>query len=584
MADRRAELAAIYDEMADMLSILGENSHRVMAYRRGAESLRALGEPLEQVIAAGRLEDIPGIGAILAAKAAEYIQTGALAAYTELQQQVPPGVLQLLKVPNIGPRKAAQLWQTLGIASVSELEAAAEAGKIRQLKGFGVRSEHNIREGIRNLRRQQEGRVPLGVAWPLAADIMTALESLPQVKRIAPAGSLRRMREAVHDLDILVAAEDAPPVMTCFCALPLVEEVLLSGPTKTAIRTADGIQVDLRVLSPQRWGAALQYFTGSQAHNIRVRGLAQSQGLSLSEYGFRRADGVEILCAEEEGVYANLNLPWIPPELREDRGEFEAAQNGSLPHLVQRRQLLGDFQCHTLRSDGEQSLGEMARAAYAAGLHYIVVTDHAAGFKGGWMPDQVGSLLAEVARVNTTFAGDFRVLAGLEVDILPDGALSWPDAALAQLDFVVASLHSGLTQPCAEITARLLKAMQNPYVDLIAHPTGRKLGGREANGADLDMEAVFLAAARYGVALEINARPNRLDLSDVHVRRALALDVPLAISTASHDADGLATLAFGVAVARRGWAEARHLLNTRPAGAVLDWSRRRRQARLATAV
>lgn len=575
MADRREELATIFDAMADMLDILGENYHRIMAYRRAAENLRALGEPLEKLAQEARLQTIAGIGETLATKIEEYLHTGRLEAYEKLRDQVPSGVLEFLKVPGIGPRKAAFFWRELGLTSLDELEGAARAGQLHGLKGFGHKTETNILEGIVALRRRQDQRLPLGVAAPLAQEIITALQTVPGVLQISPAGSLRRMRETVGDLDILVAAYDSEPVMARFRTLPMVADVLLTGATKTSIRTADGFQIDLRVLAPERWGAALQYFTGSQAHNIQLRALAQAQGLSLSEYGFRRADDSELICATEEAVYATLGLPWIPPELREDRGEIEAAQAGRLPALVQRENLLGDFQCHTTRSDGHSTLEGMARAAQAAGLHYIVVSDHTAGLgiAHGMEAEAVDELLAEVARVNATLGDSFRVLAGAEVEIRADGSLDWPEEALVKLDFVVAAVHSGLSQPREQATARLLAAIRHPWVDLIAHPTGRLLGRREA--MDLDMEALFQAARESGVALEINAHPNRLDLNDVYLRRAAEAGVMLAISSDAHDGEGFAVLPYGVAMARRGWLEPHQLLNTRPAEAVLAWKRQR---------
>ncbi len=575
MAEQASELATLFDQMADLLDIQGANYHRILAYRRGAEALRGLATPLPTLVAEGRLEEIPGIGETLAAKIREYLETGAIAAYDKLCADMPPSLLDLLQVQGLGPRRVARFWRELDITTLEQLEAAARDGQLQTLKGIGARTEHNIGEGIRALRRQRQRRVPLAVAWPLAQEIIGALQTLPEIVRIEPAGSLRRMRETVGDIDILVAAESPEPVMARFRTLPVVGSVLLSGPTKTSIRTVDGLQVDLRVLPPARWGAALQYFTGSQGHNIRLRELAQQQGLSLSEYGFQRADGSELLCANESEVYATLALPWIPPELREDRGEFAAAQAAALPRLVTRADLRGDFQCHTVRSDGEHTILEMARAAQAASLHYLVVCDHTSGLgiSRGMTPDDLPALLADVAEVNAQLGAGFRVLAGAEVEIRVDGGLDWPNDALAQLDFVVASVHSGLNHPREELTERILMAMQNPYVDLIGHPTGRLLGRRPP--ADLDMEALFQAALKYGVALEVSAWPLRLDLSDVYIRRAVELGVMLAISSDAHDVEGFAVLPFGVAMARRGWAEPQHLLNTRPWAEVHAWRQRR---------
>jgi len=395
------------------------------------------------------------------------------------------------------------------------------------------------------------------------------------VMQATPAGSLRRMRETVGDLDLLVASADPEPVMAHFRELPQVSEVLLSGPTKTSIRTHEGFQVDLRVLEPARWGTALQYFTGSQAHNIRLRGLALDRGFSLSEYGLKRDDGSEILCATEGEVYAALGLPLIPPELREDRGEIEAASEGNLPDMVEPGDLKGDLHFHTTWSDGRQGLLEMALAAQACGLKYGVVADHShsLGVVRGLTAEDLRRQRVEIEEVNRKIGGTFRLLAGAEVEVLADGTLDFPDEVLAELDLVVAAVHSGLRQDRKQVTARMLAAIRNPHVDVIAHPTGRLIGERE--GADLDMEPIFRVAAETGTVLEVNAHPMRLDLCDVHVRRAIELGVKLAISSDAHDVSGFAVLPFGVATARRGWAEPADVLNTRSVEEVLQWTARR---------
>lgn len=567
------QIAAIFAEMADILDIQGESYHRIMAYRRAAENIAALGRPLEEVWRAGELEAIPGIGKTLAGKIDELMRTGRLEAYEKLKAQVPDGVVAMLQVPDVGPRKAALFWKELGLTSIEELEEAARAGKLRNLPGMGVRSEQKVLEGIEALKRRS-GRIPLGVAWELAQALLAPLRELPGVAQAAPAGSLRRMRETVGDLDLLVAAEDPEPVMARFRELPQVAEVLLSGPTKTSVRTQEGLQVDLRVLEPARWGTALQYFTGSKAHNIRLRGLALERGLSLSEYALKREDGTEILCPTEEEVYAALGLPLIPPELREDRGEVEAALEGRLPRLVELTDLQGDFQFHTTRSDGHCSLLEMAEAARAQGLRYALVTDHSSGLgvARGMTAEDVRRQRAEIEEVNRKMGGTFRVLAGVEVEVRADGSLDLPDEVLAELEVVVAAVHSGLRQPREQVTARALAAIRHPHVDILAHPTGRLIGRRE--GADIDVEAILQAAAEAGKAVEVCAHPLRLDLNDVYSRRAVELGVMLAISSDAHDTDGFRLLHFGVATARRGWATAADILNTRSAEDVLAWARK----------
>jgi DNA polymerase (family 10) len=571
---KNRQVAEIFAAMADILAIQGESYHRIRAYQRAAENVATLGQPLEDLWQADELESIPGVGKTLAAKIDELMRTGCLSAYEKLKAQVPAGVVALLQIPDVGPKRAALFWKELGIASVEALEEAARAGRLQTIPGMGARSEEKVLAGIEAFKRRT-GRTLLGVAWPLAYQMLEPLRQIPGVVQVAPAGSLRRLRETVGDLDLLVASDDPEPVMACFRESPQLNEVLLSGPTKTSIRTHDGLQVDLRVLEPARWGTALQYFTGSQAHNIRLRGLALERGLSLSEYALKRENGAEIVCATEEEVYSALGLPLIPPELREDRGEIEAALEGRLPDLIEVGDLKGDLQFHTLWSDGHQSLLEMAQAARAYGLEYALVTDHShgLGIVRGLTAEDLRYQWEEVEEVNRKMGGAFRLLAGVEVEVQADGSLDLPDEVLAELDLVVAAVHTGLRQERERVTARMLAAIHNPHVDIIAHPTGRLIGERE--GADLDMEVIFRAAAETGTALEINAYPKRLDLCDVHVRRALELGVKLVISSDTHDVDGFAALPFGVATARRGWATAADVLNTYSVDDLLAWATKR---------
>ena len=577
------DVAAIFTEMANMLDIQGKGYHRVMAYRRAAENVAALGRSLEEVWEAGEVETIPGIGKTLASKIDELMRTGELSAYAKLREQVPEGVVEMLQIPDVGPRKAALFWQELGITTVEGLKEAAQAGKLRALKGMGERSEIRILNGIEALERLTD-RIDLGAAWGLAHELLAPLEEFPGVVRCAPAGSLRRMRETVGDLDLLVALDDAKAegelaeeVMALFCGLSHVDEVLLSGPSKTSIRTYGGIQVDLRIVPLARWGTALQYFTGSQAHNIRIRGLAQDRSLSLNEYAFRREDGSELLCETEQEVYAVLGMPFIPPELREDRGEIEAAMEGTLPDLIQLEDIRGDLQFHSTWSDGQQSLLEMAQAALERGLDYALVTDHSHGLGvvHGLDVEDLYHQKEEIDQVNRELAGRFRLLAGIELEVKADGSLDLPDEILAQLDLVVASVHTGLRQNREQFTARTLAAISNPHVDILAHPTGRLIGRRQ--GADLDVEAVLQAAAKNGTAIEINANPWRLDLNGAHVRRAIELGVKLVISSDAHSVRGLDDLRFGVATARRGWATAADILNTRDADQLMRWVEERSQ-------
>jgi DNA polymerase (family 10) len=571
------QVADIFSAMADILDIKGANYHRIMAYRRAAETIASLGRPLEEIWQAGELTSLPGIGSTLASKIDELMRTGDLEAYRDLKAEVPEGVVAMLEITGVGPKSAARFWKELGIESISALEHAAEADRLRKLHGFGAKSEQNVLEGIERFRRRT-GRTLLGDAWPLAREMLAMLREVPGVVQAAPAGSLRRMRETVGDLDLLVASSDAQTVMERFAAMPQVADVMLSGATKTSVRTHAGFQVDLRVLEPARWGTALQYFTGSQGHNIRLRGLALDRGLSLSEYALKREDGEEssqeILCSSEEEVYAALDLPLIPPELREDRGEIEAGLEDDLPDLVTLDDLRGDFQFHTTASDGRFSLLEMAEAARASGLSYALVTDHSHGLgvTNGLSVEGLQQQRAQIDAVNEQLAGTFRVLAGVEVEVRNDGSLDLPDEVLAELDLVVAAVHTGLRQDREQVTARMVAAIRHPEVDVIAHPTGRLIGRRES--ADLDLEAVFRAAAETGTALEVNANPARLDLKDIHVRRAIELGVKLVISSDAHAVDGFEDLLFGVATVRRGWGTADDVLNSYPVDELLRYFNR----------
>jgi DNA polymerase (family 10) len=569
------EIAEIFEHIGDMLDILGENRFKVLAYRRAAENILNLGQDIRAYWQAGTLQEIPGIGQAIADKIDELLTTGRLEFYERLEDQVPAGVVSLLDIPDVGPKTAKLLWEELGLQSVAEVEAAARAGQIRTLKGMGAKSEAKILAGIELLNRRSD-RIPLGTAWPVAVDLLEGLKAhCDEVIDATVAGSLRRMRATIGDIDLLAASASPAAVMRAFSGHPRVAEVMLSGPTKTTVRLQNGLQVDLRVLDPQHWGAALQYFTGSQAHNIRVREIAQKQGLSLSEYGFKREDGSEILCPTEEEVYATLGLPWISPELREDRGEIQAALAGELPRLVEWGDVRGDLHAHTDWSDGAGTLAEMAEAARAKGYRYLVISDHtqSLGVASGLTVERLRAQRAEIDALNAQW-DDFTLLQGCELEIKADGSLDFDDEVLAGLDFVVASVHTSLRQDRAQITERVLSAMRNPYVDVIGHPSGRILGQREESAVDLD--AVLSAAAEMGTALEVNSIPARLDLDDVHVRRAGDLGVKIAIDSDAHHPGGLDMLPFGLATARRGWATAGDVLNT----VTLDELRAWRQARI----
>jgi DNA polymerase (family 10) len=568
------EVTDILTAIGDILEIQGENKFKVIAYRRAAENILNLGEDVRGRWKAGTLRQIPGVGLAIAEKLDELFSTGHMTYYEELQEQVPPGVVSLLAIPDVGPKTARMLWETMGLQSVAEVEAAARAGKLRGLPGLGARSETKILAGIELLNRRSD-RVPLGTAWPAADEMITQLRSeCPEVVQAAVAGSLRRMRSTIGDIDLLAASETPAAVMKAFAGLPQVAEVVLSGFTKTTVRLHNGLQADLRVLEPRRWGAALQYFTGSQAHNVHVREIAQRKGLSLSEYGFKRTDGTELLSAEEAEVYQTLGLPWIPPELREDRGEIEAALRGRLPALVEWDDVQGDLHAHTDWSDGVATLAEMGEAARARGYRYLVISDHthSLGIANGLTPERLRAQRAEIDALNAGW-DDFKLLQGCELEIRADGALDFPDEVLAGLDLVVASVHTSLRQEPEQITQRVLNAIRNPYVDVIGHPSGRILGQRDESAIDLN--AAIAAAAETGTAVEVNSSPSRLDLDDVHVRQAVERGVKIAVNSDAHHPDGLDVLFFGLATARRGWARPSDVLNTMTLDELQAWRRAR---------
>ncbi len=559
------EVAEIFHKVADMLAIRGDQIHRILAYRKAAESIETLGRDVNQVYAEGALTDIPGIGKTLAEKIEEMLTTGHLAFYDRLAQEIPPSLIEMLRVEGLGPKRVKQIYDTLGITTLDGLAAAAQAGKLRELPKMGVKSEEKLIAAIAALSRHGDERTPLGEAWPLAQEILAKLAALPGVTKTAVAGSLRRMKESIGDIDLLVAAEESALIMDAFVNLPQVESVSGHGPTKSSVILLNGMQVDLRVLPAERWGTLLSYFTGSKNHNVRLRELALKQGLSLNEHSFTPEDGgPEILCATEEAVYETLGLPYILPTLREDTGEIEAAQNGRLPQLIQLTDILSDLHMHTIWSDGKLSILEMAQAAQAQGLQYIAITDHSAslGIAHGLSEERLWQQVQAVQEADDAMGPDFRVLFGTEMEIKADGTLDYPDDVLAELDFVIASLHTSLSQPREQITQRLLSAMHNPHVDMIAHPTGRLLPDRP--GADLDMDEVLKTAVATRTILEINANPQRLDLRDSHVRRAVDLGVYLAINTDAHHPDHFQFRHYGVAVGQRGWLPKNQVVNTWP--------------------
>jgi DNA polymerase (family 10) len=555
------QVADLFMTIADLLEIKGEVIYKILAYRKAADSIRALARDVNDVWRNGELTEIPGVGKAISEKIDELMGTGSLGFFEKLKEEVPDSLAEVLRVPDLGPKKVATFWKELGITNLSQLEEAARTGKLRELPGMGEKSEAKILAGIASLS-QRSNRIPLGRAWPFALELMEQLRRVTGVERVETGGSLRRMRATVGDIDLLAAASDSQEIMNAFTNHPQVVRVLGKGPTKSSVEYLNGLRAQLWVHPPERYGTALQYATGSKDHNVRLRERAMKQGLSLSDQSLLRKDGTEILCKTEEEVYAVLGLPWIPPELREDRGEIQAALAGQLPELIVLTDLRADLQSHSTWSDGSLSIKEMAEAARIRGRSVLAITDHSVslGVAGGLSVDDLVEQWKEIDAVQKELGGDFTLLKGTEVEIRSDGSLDYPDEVLEKLDIVVASLHSSLRQPREKVTQRMIDAIRNPHVDVIGHPTGRMIPDRE--GADLDMEAVLKAAAENNVAMEINAHPARLDLDDIYSRRAVELGVLLSINTDAHSAEDMDLVHFGVASARRGWVEAEHVINT----------------------
>jgi DNA polymerase (family 10) len=477
---------------------------------------------------------------------------------------VPESLVEVLAIPDVGPKLTKTMWQELGLTNMKQVKVAAQRGHLEALPRMGAKKEARILANIEALERRETGRVHLGLAWPLAARILEALKNLPEVLKVEPAGSLRRRRETIGDLDFLVATENPAPIMTAFKSLPGVEEVIVAGETKTSVRFRNGLQVDLRCLEPQHWGTALQYFSGSKSHNVKVRELAQKKGFSLNEYALtRESDGQELLFDNEAALYQFLGLAYIPPYLRKDRGEIEAALKNELPAGLTVSDIKGEVHCHSTWSDGAASIEEMARAALARSYQYLAIADHSRSLAiaNGLTVERLRQQRQEIDQVQARLP-DIRLWQSVEVEIKADGSLDHPDEVLVELDFVIAAIHTGLRQDREILTRRALAAIRNPHVKLLAHPSGRLLPRREAG--NLDMEAIFQAAAETGTMLEIDANPERLDLSDAHVRRAIEWGVKLIINCDAHHPDQFAYLHFGVANACRGWATAQDIANTRP--------------------
>ncbi|TVT53407.1 DNA polymerase/3'-5' exonuclease PolX [Amycolatopsis rhizosphaerae] len=561
MARPNDEVEALLQEYADLLAITGGDAFKARAYEKAARAVAGCHDDVSRM-EIRQLREIPGVGKSIADKIWEYFEHGSVQAIEEVRAKIPAGVRQLITIPTLGPKKAAVLYHDLGIASIEELLDAIHHERLRDIKGFGPKTEQNILHGV-ELMQQSRGRVLLDVAMGVAEEIVTALSTVTGCRRCTYAGSLRRFKETVGDVDVLAAAEDSGPIMAAFRELPFVAEVIASGETKTSLRTTKGLQVDLRVVRPAAWGAALQYFTGAKAHNIRTREIAVHARLKLSEYGLFDVETGDLVVSEtEEDVYRRLGLPWIPPTLREDRGEIEAALAGELPELVRESDLRGDLHTHTDLTDGVAPLEEMVAAAAARGYAYYAITDHAPNLYMQRMSDDKMLAQRDQVRALDRAHRGMRLLHGTELNIDADGGVDWPEEFLAGFDLCVASVHSLFNQSRDEVTRRLVRACENPYVNIIGHPSARLIGRRPPLEADYD--EVFRACARTGTALEINSFPDRIDLRDEHILWAKKYGVKFAIDSDSHAVPHLAAIRFGVGTAQRGWLTAEDVINTWP--------------------
>ncbi len=558
---KNREVANILYEMAELLELHAENRFKIIAYGKAARAIESLKEDIEQVCREGRLDSLPGVGTAIAKKIEEYLKTGKIEAHQELLKETPAGLAELLQISGLGPKTIFLLHEKLNVTNLDELEKAAREHRIRRLPRMGPTSEKNILKAIERYRKRST-RILLSVAEPIVDEILSYLKGMNELENITAAGSYRRSKETVGDIDILATSPRPEEVIAAFVRMPMVEEVLGKGPTKASVIVRETVQVDLRIVEHRSYGTVLQYFTGSKEHNVHLRQVALERGYSLSEYSLKRlADGRDLFFDSEDGVYEALGMKYIPPELREDAGEIEAALHNRLPKLVNLDDIRGDLHVHSVWSDGRASIEDMAKAAQALGYEYIAVSDHSPsiGIAGGLTQEQLDQKIDAISALNETLEG-FTILVGTEVDIRADGKLDYPNELLAKCDIVVASVHMAQQQKERAITGRLIMAIENENVDIIGHPTGRIIGRRDPY--EVDMQSVLEAAARTDTAMEINAYPNRLDLNDAWSRTAKEMSVRMSIDSDAHDPDHLRMMRYGVKVARRGWLEKKDVLNT----------------------
>ena len=565
---KNRELADLFEKMANVLEFKGENPFKISAYRRASRIIGDLTQDIGEIAEQGELRNIPGIGEGMAEKIVEYLKTGKISKFEEARKGVPDELIAIMDIPGMGPKTLSMFHKEKGINNLSQLEKAVEDGSLMGLFGIGEKKIENIKRGIL-LLKQSKGRMNLGVAFPVAKRIVEALRQKTGSKKIEWAGSLRRMRENIGDIDILATGPDKEKIVETFTHLPEVKEVLALGETKASVIVEGGTQVDLRVVEEDSYGAALQYFTGSKGHNIRLRGIAKAKGIKINEYGVFKGKR-KIGGKEENDVYRVLGMDWIDPELREDRGEIEVAQKGQLPKLVQEAEIKGDLHVHSKWSDGTSSIEEIAKAAQKKGYQYVAICDHSKSLRiaHGLDDSRRTEQIEEIDRVNEKLKG-FRILKGAEVDILTDGKLDMSEELLEKLDIVVGAVHSGFKQNREKMTKRIVRALSNPLLSTLAHPSGRLLGARDPY--EVDMDELMEAAKRYSKAIEINATFERLDLDDIHCHKAKEMGIRLTIGTDSHHLDQLWMMSLGVAVARRGWLETKDVLNTLSLKEILKW-------------
>ncbi len=561
MNEKNKELARMFYEIADALEFKGELAFKINAYRKAARALEDLSENIEDIHKRNELRKIPGVGEGIAKKIKEYLETGKMKKYDEALHGVPKSLLEMMQIQNLGPRTLALAYEKLGVKNLEDLKRAIEDGSLAKLEGMGEKKVENIKKGI-ELYEMHKERIPIFEAWEIVSHIIEYLKDQGMIKEIEKAGSLRRMKETVGDIDILATGEDGEKIIDYFTKFKKVSRVLAAGVTKGSVEVMwNGVirQVDLRIVPEDSFGAALQYFTGSKAHNIKLRTMAKEKGLKISEYGVFKKEK-KIAGKTEEEVYNTLGLPWIPPELREDRGEIEAALQGKLPKLIEQKDIKGDLHIHSKYSDGIATIEEIVKKAAELGYEYIGISDHSQSAKwaGGMNTEDIKKRHEEIDRLQKKYPR-IKIFKGIEVEILQDGSIDYPVDILREFDIVIAAIHIGFRK---NVTMRIKKALENPYVHMISHPTGRLISKRE--GYDVDVGEVLQAAQKYGKWLELNAYPDRLDLSDVYLKKAKEMGIKIAINTDAHHLEGMLDIFYGVGMARRGWLEKKDVINSFP--------------------